>query len=452
MASNLPPLTGDLARDLGPALPPLTGDATKDLGPAEPTGLQRALSPVIAARDAVGSALAVPFRLAGKLDVAAGIKTPEQAESRAKTYGDFTRDFAEGALVPWSKVPGLAGTALRAGQSGVLGAAQGLLEKGDVGDALTRGGLSAVLSPAAEGLVALGGKFLRSVAGAQGRIAADDAKRLGEAIGEISDPLRGAKTAADIQRLAGGEGQRRLSAAKEAIVQEIERATGNRRFLLPTFGEGAELTLREANQAMTKVGQRAFGPKKDFDLIQQYHAMELDLLASLDTVSPDLAPLFKAAQQEWMKGTYLLNFLALQPAYKELSRGGTELATAYLQKRVTAPKPQRVLREKLGSADYGTLVRTLKRGEMEGADVVRNTSPFSLRGLLASGGLGAAGGLLGGPAGTAAALVPYALPNALSTYVGRAPYALGPTGKAAAAFGGKAAADAGRAATREERQ
>lgn len=172
----------------------------------------------------------------------------------------------------------------------------------------------------------------------------------------------------------------------------------------------------------------------------QWRAMEQDLLSSLDTIHPDLSGMYKAANQEWMKGTYLLNFLSLQPAYKETQRG-VELATPYLQKRVTAPKTAKTLTEKLGAGDYDMLVRSLKRGATEGADVIRNTSPFSLRGLLASGGLGAAGGLAGGPMGATAAALPYALPNALSTYVGAAPYALGGTGKAIAAMTGKGTSD-----------
>lgn len=35
-------------------------------------------------------ALAAPYRLAGKLDVAAGNRTPEQADERAQEYGDLT--------------------------------------------------------------------------------------------------------------------------------------------------------------------------------------------------------------------------------------------------------------------------------------------------------------------------------------------------------------------------
>lgn len=64
------------------------------------------------------------FNLAGKADVAAGIKTPEEAASRAQTYGNITRDVAEGAAMPWAKAPGLAGFLTRAGQSGLLSAAQ----------------------------------------------------------------------------------------------------------------------------------------------------------------------------------------------------------------------------------------------------------------------------------------------------------------------------------------
>lgn len=72
----------------------------------------------------LGSALSYPYRLAGKADVALGIKSPEVAESRAKTYGNVTRDVLEGALVPWSRAKGLVGLGLRGAQGAALGALQ----------------------------------------------------------------------------------------------------------------------------------------------------------------------------------------------------------------------------------------------------------------------------------------------------------------------------------------
>src|SRR6266478_3986180 len=68
------------------------------------------------------------FKLAGKADVAQGLKAPEKAEQRAKQYGRLTSEVGQGALMPWGTAAGLPGVAGRVAQSGLLGGSQGTPE------------------------------------------------------------------------------------------------------------------------------------------------------------------------------------------------------------------------------------------------------------------------------------------------------------------------------------
>lgn len=124
------------------------------------------ISPLRAA-GAVQDVLAWPakqaFRAAGKLEQAyppksvmpswllpPDAKTPEQAERRAETYGNVTRDVAESAAMPWSKIPGIAGMAYRALQAGLLGGTQRAAATQDMTEGAKAALVSAALQPAAE--------------------------------------------------------------------------------------------------------------------------------------------------------------------------------------------------------------------------------------------------------------------------------------------------------------
>jgi len=454
MASNLPPLTGDVSRDL----PPLSGDLSKDLGGDEPTGLTGA---VIRGRNAVGTGLGqvadmatLPLRTLwekGPNPAAIGqaiMGAGREPSPVAKAVGPPLRDVMESAAMPWSKAAGIPGLLTRSAQSGALGAGQGYLEKGDVKDAGTRGALSAVVSPVGEGVMAGLGKLWRSVPGSAARITKEDVARGGAAIGEINPTLGegGIETRKDLYRMAV-EGRRRLGDAKEEIVQAIEQTTGGPKqtFMFPTMGP-EQLTLREANAKMTKLGQQAFGIKPDYEKITQYRAMKQDFLSTLDAADPTgkSTALFEKAQEQWMKGVYLLSPFRMKALWPV--RGGGEPNIPYLQGQLRAPRVAAELTEKLGQKDYNKLLEGFRA--TEGTDVIRNTGPMSARGLLAALGTGGAASAVGGPVGWLASMLPYALPNALSGYASPVPYALTPAKQAAGALLGKGTTDVVREATR----
>src|SRR5258708_32360237 len=49
------------------------------------------------------------FKLAGKADVAQGLKTPEKAEQRSGQYGRLSSELGQAALMPWGTAAGLPG-------------------------------------------------------------------------------------------------------------------------------------------------------------------------------------------------------------------------------------------------------------------------------------------------------------------------------------------------------
>jgi hypothetical protein len=275
------------------------------------------------------------------------------------------------------------------------------------------------------------GKAARSFVGAQTRIAAQDAQRLGEAVGELSHPLRGATTAEDLRRLAGGEGQKRLSAAKEAVVRTIDGVSSP--ISVPSLS-ATPMTLRAANEQLTELGKRAFTRGAPYELRQQWHTMSDEIVNGLHQVDPTgAAPaLWREAQGQYSKGLAILDRLLARSGAYTRGTGEVALNTPVLQRAIADPKVQRALGQKLTPAEMERLVDALTRGGPLGSmDLVRSLAPTSLRGMLATGALGAPSFLLG-PAGGAGAVVPFVFPNVLSTYAGRTPYTVPQVGKVTA--------------------
>lgn len=117
--------------------------------------------------------------------------------------------------------------------------------------------LSMVLSPAVmEAAVPTIGTLARGAPGAKGRIAAKDAARFGERVGEQVPALGGMRTARDFETMASGQGLDRIGQAKEDAIRAIEYTIGGRPINMPSLG-GA-VSLREANNALSKAGVLGF--------------------------------------------------------------------------------------------------------------------------------------------------------------------------------------------------
>jgi len=113
---------------------------------------------------------------------------------------------------------------------------------------------------------ALGSKLLRSLPGARQRIGETDVGRLAEQIEETVPPLRGRvpKTAAELQdfTLRARRSKYPLGDAYEAGVQEAEQRLGGQLLEVPSLSE-FPLSLTDATERLSTLGQRAFGGKTD---------------------------------------------------------------------------------------------------------------------------------------------------------------------------------------------
>jgi hypothetical protein len=312
--------------------------------------------------------------------------------------------------------------------------AGGALGGGVTGEGAGRGALIGAASGATgETLVYLGGKFLRSIPGAQGRIAAKDAERLGEAIEDLSHPLKGARTVEDVYRLASGEGLKKLGDAKAAVVRDIERSVPT--ITVPSLG-GRAVTLTEANRELSEIGVRAFSQNpldrtiNGIDQRRLYRQLSQEIESVLTASNPDAGALWRGAQGTYSKGRALLDEVLTEGIYGG-KRAGMTLKTPALQDLFRKPERVAELQAKLTPAEFQRLVDAVTRGAPIGArDVLRPMSlnPLSLRNLL----LGGGGYGLFGPAGGFAAALPYVAPNVASTYAGRAPFAASQSGRLAA--------------------
>lgn len=213
---GIPPPPGASPLPPPPTAPPDAGASGPLAPPSFGGSLLRGMESV---QSGLGKAAAVPFRLAGKLDVASGIKTPEQAESRAQTYGGITRDVAEASLVPWSKAAGPLGYGLRALQGGALQAAQ---TPGDVGDRLKGGAIGAGTSLAGDALA--GGVRAAGSAVSHKLFSNQSAARIGDWLRQNVPAWSGMKGDRGLYEMAREGGQAKLSDAyAKALAQAADQ-------------------------------------------------------------------------------------------------------------------------------------------------------------------------------------------------------------------------------------
>src|SRR3972149_6614819 len=146
------------------------------------------------------------------------------------------------------------------GGARILGGTAGGAAGGAVGEegALTGAALGAGTSALGEAGGAGANKLLRSLPGMKRAINLRDVRSVGETVGEIAPPLRGATTVGGVREMAAGGGLANLGQMKESAVRQIERVIGpTARFEMLSLG-GSAMTLREANDRLSEIGARAF--------------------------------------------------------------------------------------------------------------------------------------------------------------------------------------------------
>src|SRR5690242_3765266 len=179
-----------------------------------------------------------------------------------------------GSQLAQAVVPG-GNAALRIGAQALGGEVGNQIAGGPTGQGALEGGGSALAGELIGGGL---GYVARGLPGAKGRIAAQDAAAYGTEMGRQSPPLAGAQSVQELRSLAQGQGKERLSAAKEQAVQRIEQMLDpNVRLNLQSLGQTVQenvplagltgyhptaaprpFTLREANDALSEIGARAF--------------------------------------------------------------------------------------------------------------------------------------------------------------------------------------------------
>src|SRR3972149_3661451 len=184
--------------------------------------------------------------------LAKGIETAADTGLSPVSLGPFSETGAE-AGIPQPPPPAGGMGRPRGGPAG--GAAGGAV--GEEG-ALTGAALGAGTSALGEAGGAGANKLLRSLPGMQRAINLRDVRSVGETVGEIAPPLRGATTVGGVREMAAGGGLANLGQMKESAVRQIERVIGpTARFEMLSLG-GSAMTLREANDRLSEIGARAF--------------------------------------------------------------------------------------------------------------------------------------------------------------------------------------------------
>ena len=219
------------------------------------------------------------FQAAGDLDVALGIKSPETAAQRAKSYAEFVVPQNTAALI--GQVATIASAPLGIPARIALGATGAGLGAAAEGESLPRQGLEAVVGGVANtvgeavGPVASG--IVRGLSGAKQRIADATAKRVGQVADDLTTPhpdivqyqsgraMVGPQNSAELRDWAGQRAMQQASVDQGQTMETVDRLlaqtgqgarTGAAR---PTIRvQGQDMSVQEANDLLTRTGATAF--------------------------------------------------------------------------------------------------------------------------------------------------------------------------------------------------
>lgn len=410
------------------------------------------------------------FEAAGALDVASGIKTPEQAAERAEMYSEFVipqTGIEAGALAGTIAAPVLlpARAAAKLGPkmapilSRILfGAGGGELGGEVTGETPGKGALiGGGTNVAGEVASTAGSKLLRSLPWMKGLINRMDAKRIGNAVGDISPPLSGAKKPMDFQELIEERGLPALGTAKEDVLRRVEGMLPGRQgppwtadlppgsIRMPSLGtrelpfdasKPAGMSLREANAELSKIGDMLHGdipldPRfKDRDLKKLYGELTQEISRGLEASGgPAARAEWEAGQAAYRKGRAVYDVLRQSKVLEQGSGAGNPiddlaehgmLNVVKLQRLMMDPDVAAGLRKALGPGDFNKFSDAVFRGAKRGAidrTALGSGAPFD---ALATIGRGQQSGAWSLPV----ALGRIFLPNVGAHYVGRPPLTL----------------------------
>ena len=321
-------------------------------GPSALTrGYQKAVAPITRQ---VADVVANPYGVTQADPL--GILTPPTEEDRRR--GRFVAE----AVVPQTPTDaaiavgtlGAGGLAARAALSpakaavariagGTAGGGAGAAAEGKDWEEGLKQGL--IATTAGEVVGAAGRKLETSIPGGRDRVANRQAAAVGEEIRRQSPGLYeggvpgaggvygGTHTSSErLYDLAAGPGKRGMQAAKQRGMTEVENIIGGPQTQIhfTTLG-GRNMTLQEANDELSVIGQRAFSKlpsERTVDGIDQrqlYGALREEIGQQLEGINPLANRIWQNAQQEYHAGVGLLKGLRRQRAFTvdtdQLARG-----------------------------------------------------------------------------------------------------------------------------------
>ena len=371
-----------------PAAPPSGPEDTpsflRRLGQGYETGAQWLTKKLAQGIETVADTGLSPVSLGPFSEAVAETVVPQTPLQAGVMLGTATAGPAVGAA---AKLAPAAGKVVAPWLARILGGTAGGAAGGAVGEegALRGAAVGAGTSLVGEGIGAGVNKLLRSLPGMKRAINVRDVRSVGETVGEIAPPLRGARTAADLRELAAGGGLEKLGTAKDEAITAIEGMVAAKRmpkrytsslwqeppgkFLVPTLDKQTPMTIREANDKLSEVGAKAFSKNpldRTFQGIDQrrlYKTLSQEILTGLTTLDPQAAQLWQQAQRTYAAGKRLTEVFRA----KGLIDKNSMLRMEVLQEAVRDPSTIAWLRNKLGPEGYAKLAQTVTRGGGVGA-------------------------------------------------------------------------------------
>lgn len=219
-------------------------------------------------------------------------------------------------------------------------------------------GLGEVLGSSTVNRIAPGGKRATNVA---------DTRNVGKALGEVAPDLSGARTVGDLWTMAtvprgqAGSGLGRLGEGKDAAIAQIEQTIGNRSFAVPSISD-RPMTIREANNALSQIGEGAFtghilDPRmKAAEERRLYGVVSEEIKRGLDAAERTFSRSATAAGEQAVTQ-------ATRPALPPYSGTTTPGAShgPFVEGRRTSAPPEEMTIETRGLNEYGDPAMTASR-------------------------------------------------------------------------------------------
>lgn len=242
----------------------------------------------------------------------------------------------------------------------VGGGAGGAAEQGAPG-VLTGAAKGALAGTVGEGLGKFGTGLARATGAGKNIMERADIKSVGQALHEASPALPTARNAQELLNLAGGGGQKALSAEQETGLNALEKLTG--------------LPLSAVKNERTKAGRlMRFNPEQAV----KHEALTKELDDALAAAGPEPAALAKELASNYRAGNVLVGRkspgspagVMRDASMYPQSPSGTGFDISKLQAKAQTPEWRDRLTQKLGPEGYQKFLNEITGGAGQGKDTL----------------------------------------------------------------------------------